>query len=114
MDRVGISVVAVAIAAFVIGFGASRALDGPIVETGRADVQEGGGGSISTDDWTYGFAPGVEWTDENGVRNDDTPPSCLVPGESVNVTFAATEVTVEGLTWRPVVWVDCRTATPFP
>jgi len=24
------------------------------------------------------------------------------------VTFAATEVTVEGATWRPIVWLDWR------
>ena len=114
MQRLAVPLALVAIVAFIAGFGVARVLGGTIVETGRADVQQGGGGSIATDDWTYGFAPDVSWTDANDTWNEGSPPACLVPGESVNVTFAATEVTVEGATWRPVVWVDCRSAEPVP
>ncbi len=114
MGRTGIPIIAVAIAAFAVGFVVARALDAPIVQTGRADAQEDGGGSISTDDWTYGFGPGVRWTDETGTWHEGGRPECLEPATSLNVRFAATEVTVEGVTWRPVVWVDCRSATPYP
>lgn len=106
--------IVVAVAAFAVGFLFARMLDAPIMTTGRADTKEGGGGSISTDDWTYGFQADVPWTDANGAWNEGIPPGCLVPGESVNVRFAATEVSVEGVTWRPVVWVDCRSASSGP
>ena len=114
MQRLGVPLAAVALVAFFAGFGVAKMLGGTIVDTGRADVSEGGGGSISADDWTYGFAPDVNWTDANGTWHEGSPPDCLVHGESVNVTFAATEVTVEGAIWRPVVWVDCRSAEPVP
>ena len=82
----------------------------PAIQTGRADVNAAGdGGSISTSDWTYGLpASGVTWVDSAGTSHDGGQPECLVPGTSTEVRFAALDVTVEGSTWRPVVWISCQ------
>lgn len=97
--------------AFVAGFLVATWRESPIIATGRADTMEGGGGSISTGDWTYGFSADVDWIDEAGEWNSGGHPDCLPELKSTMVRFGATEVTVEGLTWRPVVWIDCRTAS---
>jgi len=96
--------------ALVVGFLVGTWRTGATVQTGRADLQEGGGGSISTDDWTYGFDPGVTWVDsQNTWHHGDDLPECLAATRSVEgLRFAAIEVNVEGSTWRPVVWIDCR------
>jgi hypothetical protein len=56
--------------------------------------------------------PGVSWVDASNVwHQGDEPPECLVAARSVEgVRFAAVEVSIEGSTWRPVVWIDCRSA----
>ena len=66
--------------------------------------------SIEADGWTYGVPlDGVEWIDAGNVWHDGGRPTCLPPaGTTRPVTFGAVEVTVQGSTWRPVVWVDCR------
>lgn len=111
MTRLRWPILGVAVVAFVVGFLVATWRESPIIATGRADTMAGGGGSISTDDWTYGFSADVYWVDERGAWNSGSQPECLGHLESVNVRFAATEVTVEGATWRPVVWIDCRTAS---
>ena len=76
--------------------------------TGRAGAAEGAI-SIETDDWTYGVPlDGVSWTDETGTWHDGGRPACLAPGVTRKVRFAAVKVTVEGTTWRPVVWISCE------
>jgi hypothetical protein len=80
----------------------------PEIQTGRADAADNAI-SISTSDWTYNVGlDGVRWTDAAGVTWDSGRPSCLAPGVSRDVRFAAVETTVEGITWRPVVWVSCQ------
>jgi hypothetical protein len=80
----------------------------PQIQTGRADAGEIGI-SITTNDWTYGVpSDGVTWVDEAGTVHDSGRPACLQPGMSRSVRFAAVEVTVQGSTWRPVVWISCR------
>jgi hypothetical protein len=67
--------------------------------------------SIEADGWTYGLdAPdGVAWTDAHGSFHEGGRPDCLpATGTTEVVRFAAVEVTIEGGTWRPIVWVDCR------
>ena len=67
--------------------------------------------SIEADGWTYGLpAPdGVDWTDQNGAFHDGGRPDCLPPeGATRSVRFATIEVTINGMTWRPIIWVDCR------
>lgn len=77
--------------------------------TGVAHSAEGAI-SIEAGDWTYGVPlDGVQWTDTNGTWHEDGRPECLPPVEgTVPVRFAAVEVTVDGVTWRPVVWVSCE------
>ena len=103
------TVVALVIVALAIGFAVGTWRGGATIETGRADSRgQGGGGSISTDGWTYAFGADVEWLGLDNSWHDRGIPDCLPPGSSVpDVRFAWTEVTVEGLTWRPVVWIDC-------
>jgi hypothetical protein len=80
-----------------------------VVREGRADVNgDGTALSIETPEWTYGGSFGFEWIDAGGARHDRGTPDCLPPGASRMVRFAATEVTVDGSTWRPIVLVDCR------
>jgi predicted small lipoprotein YifL len=80
----------------------------PEIQTGRADAGETAI-SISTDDWTYGVpSDGVTWIDKDGSLHDTGRPDCLAPGVSRQIRFAAVQVTVQGSTWRPVIWVSCR------
>jgi len=105
------AVVAVALAVgFLLGTGRS----GATIETGRADSTGGGGGSISTDGWTYGLSSDISWTDVHGSIHGGGLPDCLPPLSSVEgVRFAWVEVSVEGAGWRQVVWIDCR-SVPQP
>lgn len=66
--------------------------------------------SIEADGWTYSVPlDGVEWIDSTNSWHDSGRPECVPStGTSRPVTFGAVEVTVQGSTWRPVVWVDCR------
>ena len=65
--------------------------------------------SIEADGWTYGVPlDGVRWVDASNTWHDDGRPACLAASATSPVTFGAVEVTVDGTTWRPVVWVDCR------
>ncbi len=79
------------------------------IHTGIASAAEGAI-SIEADGWTYAVPlDGVTWIDAAGSTHDGGRPDCLaadVPAHPVR--FAAVEVSVEGRTWRPVVWVDCR------
>ena len=94
--------------AVIVGYAVGQWRDGPMILTGRADTTAEGGGSISTDDWTYAFASEVDWIDENNTWHSSERVGCLQPGGSATVRFAAVEVSIEGSTWRPVVWIDCR------
>ena len=51
---------------------------------------------------------GVNWVDAMGSTHESGRPECLAPGTSREVKFAAVAVTIEGRTWRPVVWVSCQ------
>lgn len=99
----------VALVAAVLGFGVGTWRSGAHFGVGRGDTSAEGDGSIITDDWTYGFAADVSWRDTAGTWHDGDQPECLQPGgpSAYGLRFAWTEVTVEGATWRPVVWVDC-------
>lgn len=81
--------------------------DNLVVLTGRADGASDGL-TIETADWSYGGGFGFRWVDATGSIHDGGRPDCVPEGGSRMVRFAATEVTVEGSTWRPIVWLDCR------
>lgn len=105
---------AVAVLALAAGFLIGTRQAGVHTDTGRADSTAHGGGTIFTDDWAYGFAADVPWTDAANTRHEGDTPACLPPLSSVDgIRFAYVEVTVEGATFRPVVWVDCR-GIPLP
>lgn len=65
--------------------------------------------SIQSGDHTYGVPLDVSWTDTDGNWHTRGRPDCLQPSQqTIPVKFAAIEVTVQGVTWRPVVWVSCQ------
>ncbi len=105
--------------ATVLAFGATALLVtscATAAPPGQAEILTGiahsaeGAISIEAGGWTYGVPlDGVQWTDANGAWHESGRPECLPPAEeTIPVTFAAMEVTVEGVTWRPVVWVSCE------
>jgi len=109
MTRFSAPVLVVIGLALVAGFLIGTWWAGPEIRTGRADSTADGGGSIETGDWTYGFGRDVQWVGQGDVWHDAGPPDCLPPGSSVEgVKFAAVDVSIEGVGWRPVVWIDCR------
>ena len=110
--RIAPLTIGLVVVAVVVGYVLGEWRDGPMILTGRADMTAEGGGSITTDEWTYALAAEVDWIDSNNTWHLSERPGCLDPGESVEVRFAATEVTIEGTTWRPVVWIDCRSVAP--
>lgn len=77
--------------------------------TGQVHAAEGAI-SIETGDWTYGVPlDGVRWVDAAGTVRESGRPDCLAPSATgTRVAFAAVDVTVNGSTWRPVVWVSCQ------
>src|ERR1700716_1861422 len=80
------------------------------IYTGKAHSMQAQISITGEDGWVYGVPLDVRWTDASGVWHEGARPVCLPPvGDMpVPVTFAATQVTVNGMTWRPVVWVSCR------
>jgi hypothetical protein len=65
--------------------------------------------SVEVDGWTYSIPKDVFWVDAQGSLHDGDRPACLPPEGTTNpVRFASVDVTVEGTSWRQVVWVDCR------
>ncbi len=67
--------------------------------------------SIEVDGWTYGAEGSVpSWIDAEGSWHDGGWPDCLQGkvGQSVAIRFQARKVTVDGMSWRPIVAVDCR------
>lgn len=81
----------------------------PQIHIGEAHSAEGAI-TLEADGWSYGVpVGGVAWIDAFGSWHEDGRPDCLPPtGTTEAVTFAAVEVTIDGTTWRPVLWVDCR------
>lgn len=64
--------------------------------------------SVEADGWTYAIPVDVFWVDAAGSLHDGDRPACLPPeGATGPVRFASVDVTVEGTSWREVVWVEC-------
>ena len=64
--------------------------------------------SVEADGWTYSIPMDVKWVDAQGSLHDGDRPACLPPeGATGPVRFASVDVTVEGASWRQVVWVAC-------
>lgn len=91
--------IALAGAGLVLGFLIGTWRAGASIHTGRADSTANGGGSIITEEWTYGFPADVSWIDTSNAWHEGGIPDCLPPGSSVEgVRFASIDVTVEGVT----------------
>lgn len=106
------SVALLVILAMAVGFFAGRWHAGPELRIGTAHVAADGGGTIMTDDWSYGLPGDVQWTDATASWHDSGHPDCLPPLEIVaNVRFATVDVSLDRGTWRQVVWVDCQSVS---
>ena len=106
IGTVGVIAIALLLAlAFYLGSLSSQVA----IRTGVPHAAEGAI-SIVTDEWTYAVPlDGVAWMDERGSWHESGRPACLEPGTTAEtVRFGAVTSTIEGTTWRPVVWVDCR------
>jgi hypothetical protein len=76
--------------------------------TGLADINGSGSGSVAAEGWTYGVPSDVMWQDAAGTWHDGGPVECLPPYASqVRIRFAAVDVTIQGTSWRPIVWIQC-------
>ena len=109
--RLALAVLAVvAIVAAVGGYLVGTNRSGVSLHTGKAHSVQSQISITGEDGWVYSVPLDVNWTDASGVWHEGDRPACLPPVGDVQapVTFAATQVTVNGMTWRPVVWVSCR------
>ena len=73
--------------------------------------------SIEDDGWTYGASGSVgQWIDRDGAVHDSGWPDCLrvPPGSKVTVRFQARVVTIDDMTRRPIVAIDCGDAGSAP
>jgi hypothetical protein len=73
--------------------------------------------SIEDDGWTYGASGSVDqWIDRDGSVHDSGWPDCLrvPPGSKVTVRFQAQVVTIDDMTRRPIVAIDCGDAASAP
>jgi hypothetical protein len=79
------------------------------LHSGEAHSAEGAI-TLEADGWSYNVPlDGLMWRSVSGVLNMNGRPDCLPPtGTTERVRFGAVEMTIDGTTWRPVVWVDCR------
>lgn len=100
---------AIAALAFAAGYAVAAWRSSPQMATGTAYAAEDQI-SVEADDFTYATPVDVIWTDANGTVHHGDRPGCLPPsGDPItDVRFAYVEASIEGASWRPVVWVDCR------
>ncbi len=82
---------------------------GATIHTGSADAAEGAI-SIQAGDWTYGVPDDVAGIGSDNAWRGSGRPECLAPSTTRidDVRFAAVDATIEGVSLRPVIWVDCR------
>jgi hypothetical protein len=106
---IGVFAVVVLVAALG-GYLAGSNRSGISIYSGKAYSTQGQIAITVNDGWVYNVPLDVHWTDASGVWHDGDRPMCLPPVGDVPapVTFAVTQVTANGRTFRPVVWVSCR------
>jgi hypothetical protein len=105
-----IALVVAALVAGLVGFVAGSHRNGVAVMIGKASVGNHVA-TIQSGDWFYGVRDSVAWFDASGSFHDDGWPTCLGDaGNQADVKFAAVPVTppTSGLTYRDVVYIDCR------
>lgn len=110
MTRAVIGALAVAILAAAGGYLAGAHRDTVSIHAGKAYSTPFQISITGEDGWVYDVPLDMTWIDANGTWHQGSRPDCLPPsGELAGpITFAAGEVTGNGETWRPVVWVSCR------
>lgn len=94
------------IVGFLIGSARSDVMD----LEGRASVGNHMA-TIESGGWFYGVSESVAWIDPSGSQHEDGWPTCLgKAGNTTTVKFGAVPVELPGGgSFRPVVYVDCRT-----
>ena len=64
--------------------------------------------SITADGWTYGVPLDVPWYGLDGFHDSGRATCLPVEGTTRSITFGAVDVSRDGVSWKAVVWVDCR------
>ena len=95
--------------ALIGGFALGSWRSGATIHTGSGYAAEGAI-SIQAGDWTYGVPDDVAWIGSDNAWRGSGRPECLAPSTTPidDVRFASVDATIEGVSWRPVIWVDCR------
>lgn len=104
-----LKLVALALGAAAIGFFVGSWQAGPIITTGTAQAADNAI-LVDADDWTYEIPLDITWVDDQNTWHHGERPACLPPSESPigALRFAYANVSIDGSSWRQVVWVDCR------
>ena len=118
-----VGVLAVAVIALIGGWVVGASRTGPTIHnaggitndasitihTGMAHSGQDQISITAEDGWVYNVPLDVKWTDASGAWHENGRPGCLPPAVTLlgPIVFGATQVTVSGHTWRPVVWVLC-------
>jgi hypothetical protein len=66
--------------------------------------------TATCDNFAYAIpVDNVLWRDASGAWHEGDRPACLPvgPQQIARITFASVDVTIDGRSWRPVVWVSC-------
>jgi hypothetical protein len=65
--------------------------------------------SLEADGWTYAIPMDVVWLDDGRTVHLRGRPDCLPPeGATEPVKIGVVDASLEGTTWKQVVWVSCR------
>jgi hypothetical protein len=101
---------AVCVAAILVlaGFGGYSLWGGGSSQTvvsGEA-FSSGAQAEATVDGWQYNIPLDVNWYSTTGGFHEGGPPTCLTKGLHL-ISFGYVPVTLEGSSWRQVVWVSC-------
>jgi hypothetical protein len=98
--------VAVLLAAVGLGYRFGEHAPGPQWHTGTGYATTDGA-SVEAGGWTYWVPAHIPWQGADGAHDGDRP-SCLpTSGPVEKLRFVAVPVTVDGSSWRAVVFVSC-------
>jgi hypothetical protein len=63
--------------------------------------------TFTSDGWSYAVPLDVRWQDASSTWHDGRPACLQRLGETAHVRVGYVPVTVNGVSWRAVVWVSC-------